>query len=108
MKPLLKGGASDRQGLIFVREHDGEHTNGLGRISRILTPVHHIRGVVVDLPEDFLSIVIEGTEIMFAMRIVVLSEIVEITNGCKDNKLIFDRQGINALSFEDFRTNPGR
>ena len=68
------------EGLIFFGKHDSQDADRLGRIGRIFTAVHHVQGVVVDLPEYFLPVVFEGTEIMLSMRIVVFRETIEITN----------------------------
>lgn len=59
-----------------------ENRPGGGRGGGVFAAVRHVRGVAVDLPEDTMAIVLEGSEVALAVGIVVLGEVgLLIANG---------------------------
>ena len=75
------------QALILIGEHDGQYTGGDFRISRIFRTILHIGIVIVDLPEEILTINNDFTEIMFTIWIILLGESIEVAHGGEDPHL---------------------
>jgi hypothetical protein len=75
--------------LVFVREHhceDAGRDRGIGRIRRHQV---HICVVVIDLPEAPDIAVLDETEIVFTVRIVVLVELIERPDLAKYQAALF-------------------
>ena len=74
--------AAPAAGLVFGREHDRQHAQGLRRVARVFAP--HVPAsaeagpvVIVDLPENLVSAMLERAEVVLAVRVVVRREAVE-------------------------------
>jgi len=70
--------ASD--GSVFFREHHCEDARRDRRIGGIRRHQVHVCVVVVDFPKAAHIAVLDETEVVLAMRIVVLVEVIERTN----------------------------
>ena len=66
---------------VFARQHDGQNPQGLGRIARLVA-AHVVAGaeagpvVIVDLPEDPLTVILETAEVVFPVWVVASGEAV--------------------------------
>src|SRR5476649_1819159 len=81
---------------VFGREHDCQDPHGLARVARILAAVSEGRIVVIDLPEDGLTGLIERSEIALLVRIIIGRECVEQFDSFANRRLITKRQGADA------------
>ena len=85
-----------------MREHDGEHAVGTGRVSRMLgSPLAPAIGVDVNLPKDLIPFDLDATEIMLSIRVVIFRKRRIGGNGMKDCRLRFAGQGIDPAGFDD-------
>ena len=57
--------------LVLVGEHHGEDAQGLRRVGGVGRVVLCLRIVVVDLPEEPLSLEVEGAEVVLAVGVVL-------------------------------------
>ena len=76
-------------------------------VCRVFAAKLHGRIVIVDLPEDLLTVMGEGPEVMLAVRIVVFGEVVESANLVHDISLILLGQGSDALGEVGFPADEG-
>ena len=80
---------------VLAGEHDRENASGHARIGGIRRPVLQV-AVASTFQKDAMAVVLEGAEIVLAIRVIRRSEIVVGTNALQDCCLIFDRQGSDA------------
>ena len=66
---------------VFAREHDGQDTISKAFICGIFRALGEGRGVIVELEEDAIATNVDSAEVMFAPRIVVFGEGVEVPDG---------------------------
>jgi hypothetical protein len=81
---------------IFIGQHDREHPRrhrGIGRIGRAHA---HVPIVIIHLPKAAHAILVERAEVVFAMRVVILSERVEGPNMLQEATTPIDRHGFDA------------
>jgi hypothetical protein len=64
-------------------------------------PPSHVEGVVIEFEEVALTIDLEAAEVVFAVRVVVRGEFVEVLHGQEHASLGADRQFIDALRHDD-------
>ena len=62
--------------LVLIREHDGHDACRLVGIARVLAAVLHRAVVVFDFPKELPAAQLKAAEIMLAVRIVVLVELI--------------------------------
>ena len=84
------------RGSVLLREHDREHPLRYRRVARIVRSVRHAAVVIVDLPKELMLSDLQGTEVVFAVRIVVHRELVERLDALDRLLLQRNRQGINT------------
>ncbi len=82
--------------LVFLRQHEGEDADGLGRIGGVFAAELQIPVVVVDLPEDGCVVVDDAAEVVFAVRVVGLVERVEQADLADDDSLVGVTQRLNS------------
>src|SRR6202521_620736 len=87
---------TDAGASVIGREHDWQDPPGLARVARILAAARERRIVVIDLPEDGLTGMIERSEIALLVRIIVGRECVEQFDLFANRRLIARRQGADA------------
>jgi hypothetical protein len=63
--------------------------------------VHLVVGVVVNLPEDAVVLVLERAEVALVVRVVVVAEIVERLDLLPDGGLVGLRQGAYAIGLDE-------
>lgn len=100
LSPTLASWAKSRRS-VFLRKQDREDASGHVRISRIGRAAFELRVVAVDLPEDRLAGALEAAEVVFAMRITLLVELLEGTNALGNRGLRILRQSADAARNED-------
>jgi hypothetical protein len=92
---------SPARGSIFVGAHDGEHTCRLVGIGGIFGATLHVGGIVIHLEEVPDAGYLEAAEVVFAMRVIVRREFVEVANAFKDDREGFLRQRRDAPRHDD-------
>ena len=85
------------KGLPFVCEENGQNPCCKGWVCWVRRPKLHVLVVVVEFPIDALTSEIEGSEVVFAIRVIVWRELTEISNLREDNFLGFLRKSTNAF-----------
>lgn len=74
----------------FAAQHHSQHARGHGWISGIWGHAHHIRVVVIHLPEHHLPLVFEASEVVLIIWIVVRCEGAIGTDAIKNGADIAD------------------
>ncbi len=81
--PSLKLGMMPRRS-ILLGERDRENAPSDGGIGRVRRAVLQLAVVVVDLPIDDATVVLEAAEIVFHVRIVILRKVAEAANALQN------------------------
>ena len=76
--------------LVLLRQEYRENSSGLVRIGRVWrTPLHRCV-VVVKFPENLPLEKGKASEVVFAVRVVVLRELFELTHSLQDFSVLFE------------------
>ena len=59
----------DARRSVFRRQHDRQNPDGLLRIGKVFAALGHHGVVIVDLPENAVAVMLEGSEVALAVRI---------------------------------------
>ncbi|MGA7340901.1 MAG: hypothetical protein WBE72_01610 [Terracidiphilus sp.] len=86
---------------VFGRKHDPQYADGLLRVGRVFAATVQRAAVIVDLPEDALAVMLEGSEIALSVRVVVRREHIEVFNLLADPRSCSDTRPCRG---EFFRT----
>jgi len=73
---LVRGG----QGSVLTRKHDREDARRLLGVGRVFRPELTAQVVIVDSPEERLAGDFEATEVVLAVRVIVIVEVREVPN----------------------------
>lgn len=83
---------------MFAGQHYGHDSNGFRWISGILAAAFHALIVIIDLEENILSFVLDGSEVVLSMGIIGLGEGIKEADFLKHRGLIDWREGLDSLS----------